>query len=372
MVSHEQYGVFESRIARILPRSPLVWKAFQTIEFQALTSSFPILVASKVTSGTYTFSLIGFRNVMKKNLLIASLFACLLPLTSPAEERVNDPTSYTWNPELSPTGAVVVVVDLKAQKANVYRNGIQIGACVVSTGKPGHETPTGTFQILEKDADHHSSTYNNASMPYSERLTWGGVALHAGSLPGYPSSHGCIHLPYAFSKDLFEVTSVGATVVITDGVPAGQPTTGHRIEFTGSHSSDVSFTPHDSPEGPVSVLFSSEDKAIVVVRNGVPIAKGEAKLQMFSEKPHGTYTYVCDGWTKDNKGAPHPHWHQVGGPEGSHELKAFSHIHTDPQLQHIIEAVLKTGTTLIITNESMTEATRSQPGFTIAQGNLPK
>tara|TARA_R110002096_G_scaffold83431_1_gene193435 strand:- start:3356 stop:4285 length:930 start_codon:yes stop_codon:yes gene_type:complete len=309
---------------------------------------------------------------MTKNLFIPALLACLIPFVSSAQERVNDPTSYTWNPQLAPTGAVVIIIDLKSQKAAVYRNGIQIGACIVSTGKPGHETPTGTFQILEKDADHHSSTYNNASMPYTERLTWGGVALHAGSLPGYPSSHGCIHLPYAFSKDLFEITSLGGTVVIADEVPATQPTNGHRIEFTGSNSSEVSWTPHDSPDGPVSILFSTEDKEVIVVRNGVPIAKGGAKLQMFSEKPHGTYTYVCDGWTKDDSGQHHPHWHQVGGPEGSHEIKAFSHIHTDPQLQHIIEAVMKAGTSLVITNDSLSDATRSQPGFTIAQGNLPK
>ncbi|MEM9281575.1 MAG: L,D-transpeptidase family protein [Verrucomicrobiota bacterium] len=291
---------------------------------------------------------------------------------SHAEERVNDPTSFTWNPELSPTGPVVVVVDLKSQKAAVYRNGVQIGACIVSTGMPGHETPTGTFQILEKDADHHSSTYNNASMPYSERLTWGGVALHAGSLPGYPSSHGCIHLPYEFSKKLFEVTSVGGTVIITDDMPQAPVSSGHRIEFSGNEASDVSWTPHDAEGGPVSILFSSSDKELIIVRNGVVIGKGGAKMQALAAKPRGTYTYVCDGWTRDKDGTPHPHFHQVSGPEGSRQLKAFSHIHTDPRLQHAIEAVMNTGATLVITDQPLSDATRSTPGFAIMATAAPK
>ncbi len=73
-----------------------------------------------------------------------------------------------------------------------YRNGVRIAVSTCSTGKKGHETPTGVFTILEKDKDHHSSTYNNAPMPNMNRLTWSGVALHAGNLPGYPASHGCV------------------------------------------------------------------------------------------------------------------------------------------------------------------------------------
>ena len=66
----------------------------------------------------------------------------------------------------------------------VYRNGVRIAVSTCSTGRPGHATPTGTFVILQKDVDHHSSLYDDAPMPYMERVTWGGVALHAGNLPG--------------------------------------------------------------------------------------------------------------------------------------------------------------------------------------------
>ena len=100
------------------------------------------------------------------------------------------PGDFIWHPERATEGPVVVIVSIPEQKAFVYRNGIRIGQSTVSTGRPGHATPTGVFTILQKDINHHSSTYNNAPMPYMERLTWDGIALHAGHLPGYPASHG--------------------------------------------------------------------------------------------------------------------------------------------------------------------------------------
>ncbi len=133
--------------------------------------------------------------------------------TSPA---ALNPGEFVWAPGIAPDGPIVVIVSLTEQRAYVYRNGIEIGYTTVSTGKPGHETPTGIFTILQKDANHHSSKYNNAPMPYQERLTWDGVALHAGGLPGYPESHGCVHLPSKFSEELFGVTQLGMTVVVVD------------------------------------------------------------------------------------------------------------------------------------------------------------
>lgn len=294
-----------------------------------------------------------------------------MALTISAEERVNDPTSFTWNPELSPTGPVIVTVDLQKQTAAVYRNDVLIGSCIVSTGRSGYETPTGVFHILEKDADHHSSTYNNASMPYQERLTWGGVALHAGSLPGYPSSHGCIHLPYEFSKQLFGITEMGGTVVITDG-SGSEVSDAHQVQFKDGKDEEIHWQPHDSPSGPVSILYSEADKAIMVVRNGVLIGRGAVQHSPFAQKPKGTYTYVLDGWINDKKsGETIPHWHQVGGPADSHLLKTASHLKMDSRLRHAIEAVIKQGTTLVMTDEPMTEATRSAPGFQILSGGNP-
>ena len=94
------------------------------------------------------------------------------------------PGQFVWAGEAIPTGPMVMVVGLDKQLAFVYRNGVRVGATTVSTGKRGHETPTGVFTILQKDKDHRSSIYNAAPMPYMPRLTWGGVALDAGGVPG--------------------------------------------------------------------------------------------------------------------------------------------------------------------------------------------
>lgn len=101
------------------------------------------------------------------------------PITKPL-----DPQAYTWYPKRSVSGPVLVFVSIPRQEAVVYRNGVRIGRAAVSTGRPGNQTPTGVFQILQKEVDHHSKTYDNAPMPYMERLTWEGVALHAGFNPG--------------------------------------------------------------------------------------------------------------------------------------------------------------------------------------------
>ncbi len=114
------------------------------------------------------------------------------------------------------TQPVTVVVSLPMQRAYVYRGETMIAAASVSTGKDGKDTPTGIFPILQKREMHRSNLYNDAAMPFMQRLTWDGVALHAGNNPGFPDSHGCIRLPAAFAKKLFSITSVGTNVVITD------------------------------------------------------------------------------------------------------------------------------------------------------------
>jgi hypothetical protein len=127
---------------------------------------------------------------------------------------------FLWMGEAFASGPVVMVVSLTEQKAYVYRNGILIGATTVSTGRPGHVTPTGVFTVLQKQKEHRSTIYDGAPMPYMERLTWGGIALHAGGLPGYPESHGCVHLPSEFAKRLFDISPAGMTVVIASDATA--------------------------------------------------------------------------------------------------------------------------------------------------------
>jgi hypothetical protein len=132
------------------------------------------------------------------------------------------PGEFVWQPELAASGPVEIIVSLPLQRAYVYRGGTLIGVSTVSTGKPGHRTPTGSFDILQKRAKHFSNLYNNAPMPFMQRLTWDGIALHAGEIPGRPASHGCVRLPLAFARHLFGVTDVGASVHIIEQSPAPQ------------------------------------------------------------------------------------------------------------------------------------------------------
>jgi len=127
-----------------------------------------------------------------------------------------DRGEYLWQPERAAAGPVEIVISLGLQKAYIFRSGELIGASTISSGKPGHESPIGRFEILQKRKMHRSNRYDDAPMPYMQRLNWYGVALHAGPIPGGPASHGCIRLPAGFAKKLFEATELGSFVFVTD------------------------------------------------------------------------------------------------------------------------------------------------------------
>ncbi len=113
-----------------------------------------------------------------------------------------------------PSGPLLIVVSIRRQKVRVFDVNGEIASSRVSTGRPGFDTPTGVFSILEKNVYHQSNIYSGASMPYQERVTWSGIALHAGVVPGFRASHGCVRLPYSFSRKLYGLTKLGTRVVI--------------------------------------------------------------------------------------------------------------------------------------------------------------
>ena len=117
---------------------------------------------------------------------------------------------------------IMAVVSIKSQQVTFYDADGWIFRAPVSSGTKGRETPAGIFSVLEKDLDHHSSLYDDASMPNMQRLTWNGIALHGGPLPGYAASHGCVRMPYDFAKKVFDLTRIGMRVVISpdDAAPA--------------------------------------------------------------------------------------------------------------------------------------------------------
>ena len=141
-----------------------------------------------------------------------------MPIEQAATEL--SPNQFVWKDNGS-SEPVSVVVSLLEQRAYVYRGSTMIAATTISSGKDGKDTPVGTYPILQKNAVHKSSLYDDASMPFMQRLTWDGIAIHAGRNPGFPASHGCIRVPLGFAKQLFGVTTLGTTVTVTDDFEGG-------------------------------------------------------------------------------------------------------------------------------------------------------
>lgn len=164
------------------------------------------------------------RQLLATALFAMSLAASLAVRATPLDTDLQ-PGEYQWRADIPAEGPTVIVVSLPEQRLHVYRSGQRVGVSTVSSGKPGKETPTGVFPILQKKRMHRSNLYNDAPMPYMQRLTWDGVALHAGRIPGYPASHGCIRLPKAFAEQLFELTDRDSTLVV--------------VADDGSHDSSV-------------------------------------------------------------------------------------------------------------------------------------
>ena len=219
--------------------------------------------------------------------------------------RALKPGQFEWHPDRSPSGPLAIIVSLTKQRVYVYRNGIQIGVSTCSTGKKDHETPTGVFTILEKEKEHYSSLYDDAAMPMMQRLTWDGIALHAGKLPGYPASHGCVRLPKAFAEKLYAVTQTGTPVIIADA--ATQPSSvydpglllGAEAKDELGKASKKKKKPAFSKSNAVtSILVSSADKSIYVIQNGDIVAEGKAEIDD-PKKKLGSNVFILEKGDED-------------------------------------------------------------------------
>src|SRR6516162_8730997 len=114
-------------------------------------------------------------------------------------------------------GVLSLIISIDKQQVTLYSDGQPIARSRVSTGVPGHPTPTGVFSVIQKDRWHHSNIYSNAPMYFMQRITWSGVAMHEGVVPSHPASHGCIRLPGAFARQMWGITKLGVRVIITHG-----------------------------------------------------------------------------------------------------------------------------------------------------------
>ena len=279
---------------------------------------------------------------------------------------------YIWKPEISPSGPVLIIVSTPDQLLYVYRNGIRIGRSTVSTGRPGHRTPAGVFTILQKQVDHYSTIYHGASMPFMERLTWGGVALHGGDLPGFADSHGCIRLPLKFAKLLYTITDKGTTVMVTDGATnsgiSNHP--GYLLSSKGGETSgqagsndDYQWNPEESPSGPLSIVFSTKSSRIYVFRNGVEI--GRAEVHGGENMNLGLHAYTAlDRY--DNEG--HRQWSVINtlGDHNAPDIRDLAkHLSIPPAFLAQLRAVIQPGTTLVVSDIPMDRGTPIESGVNI-------
>jgi L,D-transpeptidase catalytic domain len=288
---------------------------------------------------------------------------------------------YVWEPERAPEGPLLIVASITEQAVYVYRNGVRIARSSVSTGRPGHSTPTSVFTILEKEVHHTSSIYKGAEMPYMERVTWGGIALHAGDLPGYPDSHGCIRLPLEFSKLLFGVTMKGATVIIANEHSAPAETVHPGLFFSqGGEESEpeaagqFEWNPEKSATGPVSLLVSSADKTVYVYRNGVQIGRaGIPNSQAVAPLDDRVFTALSG---TDTQG--HLRWAEV--TTATDKYKSSPNLFEMAQKSQLpsdflatAKEVITPGTTMIFTDQPVDPTTQSPTGFQVlvAQKDKP-
>jgi len=285
---------------------------------------------------------------------------------------------FIWIGDVARSGPLLMVVSIDEQRAYVYRNGVLTGVTTVSTGKKGHETPTGVFTILQKNKDHFSNLYANAPMPYMQRLTWGGIALHAGGLPGYPASHGCIRLPSEFARLLFEVSATGMTVVVASERgqlaeaaypgflapvdPTGKPST--TLPLMTSES--LRWQPQVSPSGPVSAVLSRRSGRLVVYRSGVEI--GRARVVFHGSEPIGTHVLLLVQGAAQSPQRYNPRrdtqrWVEVdiagyGERSGAEPDTALAQrIEIPPEFVALVSDLLVPGDTVLVTDELITPDT---------------
>jgi hypothetical protein len=265
------------------------------------------------------------------------------------------PGQFVWAPDNAPEGPGLLVVNLATQRAVLFRNGVPIGATTISSGKPGYETPTGVFTVLEKKKEHYSKTYNNAPMPNMQRLTWKGIALHAGNLPGYPASHGCVRLPMQFSSLLFGATKLGMTVIITS--LAAQPRQSDTPDLaapiaaaaTNLARAPFEWHPERATSGPVSVIISTADQRAIVLRNGTQIGSAPVRVNGPVE---GGYAYALRAWDETGQ-----HWLKLqfsGSGQGMEVTPGEGNRFDGPwDFRHNVQTVLRPGSIVIVTPQPL-------------------
>ena len=314
---------------------------------------------------------------------VASVAAIAAAWSEVGAQRVDkapsdlQPGEFIWKPEIAPDGAVAIIASIPEQRVHVYRGGVRFAVSTCSTGKHGHDTPTGVFTILQKDKHHHSSTYNNAPMPNMNRLTWSGIALHAGQLPGYPASHGCVRLPMAFSELLFGVTHVGTAVIIAGGASDPREIVHPGVALGAFAERELaSAVEHlktkslpaiehaSNPTPQTDVVVSSADRRMFVLENGAVVAEGEVTIRD-PDKPLGSHVFVLAGGA--GQGLT---WHAIGFTHaavgaGDPDASTLYRIEASTAVYQAMRARMHPGMKIVTTDLSAHHQTRSGRDFVV-------
>ena len=191
---------------------------------------------------------------------------------------------------------IMAIVSLKTQQITIYDADGWILRAPVSSGQERRETPAGVFSVIQKEAEHHSNLYDDASMPHMQRITWSGIALHGGPLPGHPASHGCVRMPYGFAERLFEMTRLGMRVIIAPGDAAPveiahpalfspKPDAGAHAAALAAEAAEAARKANEAKIADVAAAREAARAAVPVRRLETLKARAEAQLAATERAP---------------------------------------------------------------------------------------
>ncbi|NOQ36267.1 MAG: L,D-transpeptidase family protein [Methylococcaceae bacterium] len=304
---------------------------------------------------------------------------------SKVSQPVNTPSNklkagqFIWKGDIAPAGPTVAEINLAEQRFYLYRNGVLIGLSTASTGKGRRSTPTGIFSVLTKIRHHRSRKYNNAPMPYTQHINNTGIAMHAGKLPGYPASHGCIRLPSAFARLLFKSSFIGMPVVISREKNSAAASIKAGVLSTNE---PFRWQPEKASLGAASIVMSKADQRIFVYRNGVEI--GRAKLSLTNmDKSFGTHAYLLHQGEGDSINPFLNHdvssaWVTIKLPKSLKQKQAIlkggllQNLQIPASFSTAVNEVLTSGTSLYITDSSVLEHEITALALNAVAGNQQK
>ena len=272
---------------------------------------------------------------------------------------------------------LMAVVSLGEQRITIYDANGKLVRAPVSSGTTGNESPVGLFTIIQKNRDHVSNIYEGASMPFMQRITWSGIALHAGALPGYPASHGCVRLPIQFSSMLFGITRLGMTVVIADArtfpmdvVHPGMVLGNYARQEFGAVDAALMQSAYSERQiaqpRQTSVVVSAPDRKIRVFENDRLVASGKVTIRD-DRQPVANSAYVLHGYDPAKQEL---RWSTAGFGKTAREDTAarLQRFQADNKVREEIRKRMHQGMTVVTTDQRSSNATRSKSNFVVIDG----